>query len=156
MFRALICPSSGARDYTWDVTAYGGVVGGQEQGSRLCVRDEGNCSGSYPAPDRRPPATKPLHTICGTNISIVSSSWWWAHKCPKHVISAMNHSVASSWFIIYAYTTMRGQTDIKLTGRLLVFSRWRACRSWQRSLLRNVKLKWHNICCAASVNPLSS
>jgi len=29
------------------------------------------------------------------------SSWWWAYKCPKHVEqlkSAINHSVASSWF----------------------------------------------------------
>jgi len=54
-----------------------------------------------PAPDRRPPATKALHTICGSNTSIVSSSWWLAYKCPKHVeqiISAIKHSVASSWF----------------------------------------------------------
>jgi hypothetical protein len=53
------------------------------------------------APNSRPPATKALHTICGNNTSIVSSSWWWAYKCPKHVeqiISAINHSVASSWF----------------------------------------------------------
>ena len=49
----------------------------------------------------RPPATEALHTICGNNTSIVSSSWWWAWKCPKHVeqiISAIKHSVASSWF----------------------------------------------------------
>ena len=31
-----------------------------------------------PAPDRRPPATKALHTICSNITSIVSSSWWWA------------------------------------------------------------------------------
>ena len=86
------------------------VVGGQVQGSRLCVRDEGICSSSFhhpgriaccPAPDRQPPATKALHTICGNNTSIVSSSWWWAYKCTKHVeqiTSAINHSVASSWF----------------------------------------------------------
>jgi len=39
--------------------------------------------------------------ICGNNTSIVSSSWWWAYKCPKHVeqiTSAINHSVVSSWF----------------------------------------------------------
>jgi len=49
----------------------------------------------------QPPATKGLHTICGNNTSILSSSWWWAYKCPKHVkqiISAIKHSVASSWF----------------------------------------------------------
>ena len=86
------------------------VAGGQVQGSRLCVRDEGSCSSSFPhpgriaccsAPNSRPPATKALHTKCGNNTSIVSSSWWWAYKCPKHVeqiISAINHSVTSSWF----------------------------------------------------------
>jgi len=49
----------------------------------------------------RPPATKALYTTCGNNTSIVSSSWWWACKCRKHVeqiISAIKHSVASSWF----------------------------------------------------------
>ena len=53
------------------------------------------------APNSRPPATEALHTICGNNTSIVSSSWWWARKCPKHVehiISAIKHSVATSWF----------------------------------------------------------
>jgi len=32
---------------------------------------------------------------------MVSSSWWWAYNCPKHVekiISVIKHSVASSWF----------------------------------------------------------
>ena len=76
----------------------------------LCYWDEGSFSSRFPhpgriaccpAPDRRPPATKALHTICGNNTSIVSSSWWWAYKCTKHVeqiTSAINHSVASSWF----------------------------------------------------------
>ena len=53
------------------------------------------------APNSRPPATKALHTICGNNTSTVSSSWWWAYKCPKHVeqiISAIKPSVASVWF----------------------------------------------------------
>ena len=38
---------------------------------------------------------------CGNNTSVVSSSWWWAYKCPKHVkqvTNAINHLVASSWF----------------------------------------------------------
>jgi len=94
----------------WCLTPWLPVVGGQVQGSRLCVWDEGRCSSSFPhprriaccpAPDHRPPATKALHTICGNNTSIVSSSWWWAYTCEKHVeqiISAINHSVASSWF----------------------------------------------------------
>jgi len=83
----------------WCAIAWLLVVGGQVQGSRLCIRDEGSCSSSFP--HCRPPATKALHTICGNNTSIVSSSWWWAYKCPKQVeqiISAINHSVASSWF----------------------------------------------------------
>jgi len=53
------------------------------------------------APNSRPPTTKALHTICGSNTSTVSSSWWWTYKCPKHVeriISAITHSAASSWF----------------------------------------------------------
>ena len=53
------------------------------------------------SPNSRPPATKTLHTICGNNTSIVSSSWWWARECPKHVeqiISAIKHSVATSCF----------------------------------------------------------
>jgi hypothetical protein len=54
-----------------------------------------------PAPDLQQPATKATHTIGGNNIYIVSSSWWCAQKCPKHVehiINAIKHSVASSWF----------------------------------------------------------
>jgi len=53
-----------------------------------------------PAPNSRPRPTKALHTIRGNNTSIVSSSWWRAYKCPKHVEqirSAIQHSVASSW-----------------------------------------------------------
>ena len=98
--------------HIWCVKPWLLVVGGQEQGSKLCVRDEGNCSSSFrhpccPAPDSRPPATKALHTICGNITSIVSSSWWWAYKCPKYIeqiISAINQSVESSWFLFYAYT----------------------------------------------------
>ena len=53
-----------------------------------------------PALDRRPPATKALHTICGNKTSIVSSSWWWAYEYQKHVeqiIITIKHLVASSW-----------------------------------------------------------
>jgi len=50
-----------------------------------------------------PPTTnnQELHTIGGNNTHIVSSSWWWTYKYPKHVeniISAIKHSVTSSWF----------------------------------------------------------
>jgi len=46
MFRALLCPSSGARDYMcyyhlWCAMPWLLVVGDQVQDSRLCVRDEG-------------------------------------------------------------------------------------------------------------------
>jgi hypothetical protein len=47
------------------------------------------------------PANKALHTTCDNNTSIVSSPWRWAWKCLKHVgqvISAINHSVASTRF----------------------------------------------------------
>jgi len=73
-------------------------------GGRLCQSPNFPHPGRIaccPAPDRRPPATKTLHTISGNTTSIVSSSWWWAYECPKHVehiISAIKHSVASSWF----------------------------------------------------------
>ena len=51
--------------------------------SRIWVRDKGNCTHNFPhpgrtaccpAPNRRPPATKALHTICVHNKSVVSSS----------------------------------------------------------------------------------
>jgi hypothetical protein len=75
MFWALVRPSSGARDYTF-------------------------VTGCCPAPVHQLPATKALHaTWC--NKSIVSSSWWWAYECPKHVeqiIRSINYWVASSWF----------------------------------------------------------
>ena len=49
MFRALLCPSSGSRDYMCVVTAYGVqclVAGcrGSGAGSRLCVHEEGCCT----------------------------------------------------------------------------------------------------------------
>jgi len=61
----------------WCVMPWLLVVGGQMRGSRLCVRNEGSCateSQNFPLPrriaccpasDRRPPATKALHTTCG-------------------------------------------------------------------------------------------
>ena len=83
------------------------VAGGRRSGAgqQAMRQGEGSCSSSFPhpycpAPDLRPPATKALYTIWGNNTSIVSSSWWREYKCPKHVeqiITAINHSVASSW-----------------------------------------------------------
>jgi len=60
-----------------------------------------------PAPDPRQPATKHC-TQQAVITCIVLSSWWWALKCLKHVqhiISAINHSVASSWFF---FSTLSG------------------------------------------------
>ena len=95
------------------------VVGGQVQDSRLCVRYEGSyCH----APDRRPPATKALHTTCGNNTSIVSSSWWWAGKCLKHVeqiISPINHSVASSFLLYGSANTVKKLVLSAMTATML-------------------------------------
>jgi len=79
-----------------------------------------------PAPNRRPLATKVLHTICGNNTSIVSSAWWWACKCQTHVeeiISAIKHSVASSWFsslriIVQTFGSLKPRTLSKLVWNL--------------------------------------
>ena len=101
-FIALMFPSSLLPHMVCNALVAGGWRSGAGQ--------QGSCSSSCPhpgriaccpAPDRRPPATKALHTICDNNTSIVSSFWWWTYKCPKHVeqvISEINHSVASSWF----------------------------------------------------------
>jgi len=71
-------------------------------------RDEGECSSSLshpghiaccPTPDRRPPATKALPTICSNNTSTVWSSWWWAYnradyKCNKPAASSCFSSLS--------------------------------------------------------------
>ena len=64
-------------------TLHNGTISSNHYSNPVLVRDEASCSSSFPhpghiaccpAPDRRPPATKALHTICGNNSSIVSSS----------------------------------------------------------------------------------
>ena len=59
------------------------VVGGQVQGSRLCVQEKGCCTNAtslFLLPCTWPPTTsnQELHTIGGNNTHIVSSSWCWA------------------------------------------------------------------------------
>jgi hypothetical protein len=86
MFRELLCPTSGAQDYIHD-----------------CVVQHPSYWTHSLLPCIWPPTTsnQALHTIGGNNTHIASSSWWWVQKCPKHVeliISAINHSVTSSWF----------------------------------------------------------
>jgi len=103
----------------WCVMPWLLVVGCYEQSSRLCVRDEGNwcicmCRhDSYNAKRLFPyniikwlviSTGSALWPLWGT--SIISSSWWWACKCPKHVeqiISAIKHSVASVWLSSLRY-----------------------------------------------------
>ena len=92
---------------------------------------EGSCSSSFPHPgriaycpasDHRPPATKALHMTCGNNTSIVSSSWWWAYKCSKHVervISAINQSVSSSWFSSLLFCWRSCPTPTKIIMHIL-------------------------------------
>ena len=102
IFRALLCPSSGAPDYKCFITAYGVLclVDGcrvQMQDSRLCVQEEGCCTTAVV----QLPSSWILHAIGVNNKHIVSSSWWWSLCCPKyveHILSAINHSMASSWF----------------------------------------------------------
>ena len=118
MFRELLCPSSGAREFICVITAYGVpclVAGcrGSGAGQQAMRPGRGMLHGSvvqYPyswthslLPGTWPPTTsnQARHTIGGSKTRIVSSSWWWAQKCPKHVEhikSAINHSVASSCF----------------------------------------------------------
>jgi len=122
MFWTLICPSSGAGNYTCVFSTYGVQCPGCWWSAVRC-RTAGYASGMRKAAwaasliaDHQQPRH---YTMCGNNTSIVSSSWWWAYKCLKHVeqiISAINHSAAFSWFsslCIYndAWTNIH-QTDI--------------------------------------------
>jgi len=64
---------------------WAGYVSGLREVVRLHeFRHPGHIA-SCSTPNSRLPATKALHTICGDNTSRVSSSWWWAYECPKHV-----------------------------------------------------------------------
>ena len=96
MFRALLCPSSGAQDYMGVITAYGvrclgcwlsevryraaGYASGMGDVARLQssnIPHPWRIAGC-PAPDLRQQTTKASHTIGGNNTHIFSSSWWWA------------------------------------------------------------------------------
>ena len=137
MFRALLCPSSGARDYMCVITAYGvqwlccwlsevrcrtaGYVSRMRNVGRIVQHPSSWTHSLLPAPDLRQPTTNPLHTIGGNNTHIVWSSGLWAQKCPKHVehiISAINHSVASSWFF---FSTHMQRTHVKFTFHIVYF-----------------------------------
>ena len=65
-----------------------------------------------------------LHAIGCNNTHIVSSSWWWAWKCPKHVeriISAIKHSVTSSWFFFSTHMQRCTDKHTSSSNSLLVY-----------------------------------
>ena len=97
MFRALLCPSSGARDYMCVIAAHGVqflVAGcqGSGAGQQAMRPGRGMLHDSQWVVQHLsswthslllctwPPTTsnRALHTIDGNNTHIVSSSWWWA------------------------------------------------------------------------------
>ena len=92
-FRALLCPSSGARDYMCVITAYGvqclvaGCRGSGAEQQAMCPGRGMLQEVQHPSSWTHslllctwPPTTsnEALHTIGGNNTHIVSSSWWCA------------------------------------------------------------------------------
>ena len=103
MFRAQLCPSSGAQEYYTVVAACGiSCCGFQVAGLvwswGLCVRFAGCCSILQ---------TTARNTTGSNHCIILLSSWWWAKWCHKHVEqairTAIKTSVASSWHFISTY-----------------------------------------------------
>ena len=72
MFRAILCPSSEAWNYTCFITADGVRCLG------CWLLEVRYRAAGCPAPNLKQPATKASHTIGGNNTHTVSSSWWWA------------------------------------------------------------------------------
>ena len=108
MFRAPLCPSSGAQEYYTVVAACGiSCCGFQVAGLvwswGLCVRFAGCCSILQTGHLK----TTARNTTGSNHRIILLSSWWWAYWCPKHlehsIISAIKTSVASSWHFISTY-----------------------------------------------------
>ena len=85
MFRASLCPSSGAQEYYTSILQTG----------RITLSS---------TPDQLLEKTTAQNTIRSNHCIILLSSWWWAYWCPKHVEqairSAIKTSVASSWHFI--------------------------------------------------------
>jgi hypothetical protein len=84
MFRALIYPSSGTWVYTSSNVRW------------VVLKD---ASALHLPADHQHLWHHSPHIRTG----IVSSSWWWAYECPKHVeqlIRIINHQVTSSWFFL--------------------------------------------------------
>jgi hypothetical protein len=99
MFRAPLCPSSGAREYyTVGCRLWSLVLGFQVVGMvwswGLCVRFAGCCS-TQPSTPHHTGNLKTKHQIpqAATTCIILSSSWRWAQWCPKHVEQAVRSAV---------------------------------------------------------------
>ena len=143
MFRALLSPSSRARDYMCVITAYGvqclvaGCRGSGAEQQAMCTgggmlhdfsrANPSSCTHNlllYTWPSTT--SNQALHTIGGNNKHIVSSSWWCAYKCPKYVeriMSAISHSVESSWF--FFSTHMQRCTDQHTSSSEILYFRAR-------------------------------
>ena len=113
MFRASLCPSSGAHEYYTVVAAC----------SNLCCGFSSSWSGVELRVMRpvcrmlvnQHPANRT--TAQNTTRSNLLSSWWWAWWCPKHVEqairSAIKTSVASSWHFISTSINIRVAWKLK-------------------------------------------
>jgi len=116
MFRATLCPSSGAQEYYTVVAAFGNLmlwVSSCWSGVELrvmcpvCRMLQHSANWTHnPQLHTRPTTWKPRHQIItGSNHCIILlSSWWWAEWCLKHaeqaIRSAIKTSIASSWHFI--------------------------------------------------------
>ena len=83
--------------------------------THLCLGlPNGLLPSSFPSKTLYTPLSSPIRATCPAHLILLdfitrtilgekykSFSWWWAYKCPKQleqIISAITHSVASSWF----------------------------------------------------------
>ena len=78
MFRVLLFPSSGVRDYMCVISAYGVRCRGcwRSGAGQPAMRQRWGML--IETSNLRQPATKASRTLGGNNTHIVSSSWWWA------------------------------------------------------------------------------
>ena len=119
MFRAPLCPSSGAQEYytggcclwyfvLWFSSSWSGVELRVMCPVCRMLQHPANRTHNHQLHTR--PATwktTAQNTTRSNHCIILLSSWWWAWWCPKHVEqairSAIKTSVASSWHFISTY-----------------------------------------------------
>ena len=122
MFRASLCPSSGAQEYYTVVAACGISCCGFSSswsGVELRVMCLVCRMLQHPANRTHNPQlhTRPAtwkttarNTTRSNHCIMLLSSWWWAYWCPKHVDqairSAIKTSVASRWHFISTYSRL--------------------------------------------------